>query len=322
MSVTPDDGYSLSIIGKDYTLCQLPVIPHPSEPDTFILNQESSLTELNDFFQIYSNYYQTLNLNDSKFLRHLSKSPIPYKKSGIALIILTTEDSETQLDCEPLQATAYSKYLRLEKLTEIQKLIDFIQRYKTYEPLEDINESIGILRESSTNLTTDRHLGFLTDRSVEIPEMDLAMPEFGMRRANTDRDRRGPQKDQASPPPIENKDKVLEIYFDTPMPSTAKPEFDSRNSENEKNQNWRINEKNQNWRINEKNQNWRINEKIEETISRADKTIYRDELATIQEELCKYCVQGHDKKFRRRAAKQSRQAVIDQIEKMIKKIPS
>jgi hypothetical protein len=165
MSVTPDEGYSLSITGKDYTLCQLPVLRHPSEPDTFVLNQESSLTELNDFFQIYSNYYQTLNLDDSKFLRHLSKSPIPYKKSGIALIILTTEDSETRLDCEPLQATAYSKYLRLEKLTEIQKLIDFIQRYKTNEPLEDINESIVRLRESSTNLDTDRHLGFLTDRS-------------------------------------------------------------------------------------------------------------------------------------------------------------
>jgi hypothetical protein len=143
--------------------------------------------------------------------------------------------------------------------------------------------------------------------------MDLAMPEFGTRRANTDRDTRGPRKDQASPPPIENRDKVLEIYFDRPMPSTAKPEYDSRNSENEKNQNWRINEK---------NQNWRINEKIEKTISRADKAIYRDELATIQEELCKYCVRGHDKKSRRRAAKQSRQAVIDQIEKMIKKIPS
>jgi hypothetical protein len=304
MSVTPDDGYSLSIIGKDYTLCQLPVLPHPSEPDTFILNQESSLTELNDFFQIYSNYYQTLNLDDSKFLRNLSKSPIPYKKSGIALIILTTEDSETQLDCEPLQATAYSKYLRLEKLTEIQKLIDFIHRYKTNEPLEDINESIGRLRDSSINLATDRHLGFLTDNSEEIPEMDLAMPEFGMRRANTDRDPRGPQKDKASPPPIGNKDKVLEIYFDTPMPSTGKPEFDSRNSENEK------------------TKNWRINEKIEETISRADKAIYSDQLATIQEELRKNRERGHAQDSRRRAAKQSRQAVIDQIEMMIKKIPS
>jgi hypothetical protein len=67
--------------------------------------------------------------------------------------------------------------------------------------------------------------------------MDLAMPEFGMRRANTDRDLRSPHKDQASPPPIENRDKVLQINFEPPMMLDVGPKFDSRNSENEQNNN-------------------------------------------------------------------------------------